>query len=156
MIDEPTGATPPTPEELRAACHTLLGMPGANLELTTKLQYVANLLADVGPLDRFPLLVWREANQDVRHACIGNQLIVGRAPEPAGLSFPDDRLLSRNHFSVTLTEDGCWLRDFDSKNGTAVNAPNESAGERLLRDGDLIFAGNHIFAFLAQTEVFSD
>src|SRR5690348_5784905 len=86
MNEEPISSTAPTPEELRAACQTLLGMPGPNPELAAKLRYVADLLADAGPLPPFPLLVWREADQKVRHAVIQRVFVVGRAPGPAGLA----------------------------------------------------------------------
>ena len=153
MTEEPISATAPRPEDLRAACQTLLGMPGPNPDLVAKLQYVADLLADAGPLPPSPLLVWREATQKVRHAVIEGALVVGRASGPSGLAFPEDRLLSRHHFSVSITEHGCLLRNLESKNGTAVNTGTETVGERLLRDGDLILAGNQLFAFLDQTEV---
>ena len=153
MTEKPISPTAPTPKELQAACQTLLGMPGPSSELATKLRYVAELLADAGPLPPVPLLVWREANQKVRHAVIQGPLVVGRAPGSAGVAFPEDRLLSREHFSVSITEDGCRLRNLKSKNGTAINTPNQTVDERLLRDGDLILAGNHIFAFLDQTQV---
>lgn len=153
MTKEPTSTNTPTPDELRVACHTLLGMPGPNPELATKLRYVADLLTDAGPLPLSPLLVWREGSREVRHSVIERTLIVGRAPLPPGLGLSEDRLLSRDHFSVNVTEDGCWLRDLRSKNGTAVNIAGQPVGERLLRDGDLILAGNHIFAFLDQSQV---
>lgn len=128
-------------------------MPASNTELATKLQYVASLLADAGPLPSAPVLLWRENNQMVRHALIQDPLVVGRAPEPAGLAFPEDKLLSRNHFSISSTDEGCLLQNLNSKNGTVVNCPGETAPQRLLRDGDLILAGNHIFAFLDQSQV---
>jgi hypothetical protein len=152
MNEEPISPATPTPEELRAACQTLLGMPGPNPELATKLRYVADLLADAGPLPSLPLLAWREADQKVRHAVIQGAIVVGRAPGPAGLALPEDRLLSRRHFSLDITEDGCRLRNLESKNGTTINNATQTVGERLLRDGDLILAGNHIFAFLDQTQ----
>src|SRR5215471_3146209 len=136
MTEEPIRATEPTPEELRTACQTLFGMPGPNPELAAKLRYIAELLADAAPLPPFPLLVWREADQKVRHAVIEGTLVVGRVPGSAGLGFPEDRLLSRRHFSLSITEDGCLLRNLKPKNGTAINAANQPAGERLLRDGD--------------------
>jgi hypothetical protein len=153
MTEKPISPTAPTPEELRTACQTLLGMPGPNPELAAKLRYVAELLADAGPLPPLPLLVWREADQKVRHAVIQGPLVVGRASGPARLAFPEDRLLSREHFSLSLTEDGCLLRNLKSKNGTSINNTGQTVGERLLRDGDLILAGNHIFAFLDQAQV---
>jgi hypothetical protein len=153
MSEEPISATAPGPEDLRTACQTLLGMPGPNPELATKLRYVADLLANAGALPSFPLLVWREASQEVRHSAIQGTLVVGRAPGPAGIAFPEDRLLSRHHFLVSVTEDGCLLRNLKSKNGTAINSPNQTVDEHLLRDGDLILAGHHLFAFLDQTQV---
>src|SRR3954465_2567165 len=106
MIKEPSAATAPSAEELRDACQTLSGMPASNPELVAKLQYVANLLADAGPLPASRLLLWRESNQIVRHALIHDAFVVGRAPEPPGLAFPEDKLLSRNHFSIGVTEEG--------------------------------------------------
>ena len=153
MTDEPISTMVPSPDELRAACQTLLGMPAPDPELSTRLRYVADLMAEAAPLPPFPLLVWREANENVRYAVIQGTLVVGRASGPAGLAFPEDQLLSRQHFSVSATEDGCLLRNLKSKNGTAVNSVAETFDERLLRDGDLILTGNHIFAFLDQTQV---
>src|SRR6266566_850357 len=148
MIQEPSTPTPPSVEELRDACQTLSGMSASNSELASKLQYVANLLADAGLLPSSPVLVWRESDQTVRHAPIHDRLVVGRAPDPSGLAFPEDKLLSRHHFSIGITEEGCLLQNLNSKNGTAVNRAGETFPQRLLRDGDLILAGNHIFAFL--------
>jgi pSer/pThr/pTyr-binding forkhead associated (FHA) protein len=148
MIEKPISGSLPTPEELREACHTLCGMPAPNPELATRIQYVANLLADGGPLPSSPVLVWRENDQKVHHAIIQHSFVVGRAPGSSSLAFPEDRLLSRFHFSISLTDEGCLLRNLNSKNGTAVNRAGEVVGDYLLRDGDLILAGNHIFAFL--------
>src|SRR5215472_15627896 len=136
MTEKPISPTTPTPEELRAACQTLLGMPGPNPELAAKLRYVAELLADAGSLPAVPLLVWRETNQKVRHAVIQGRLVVGRTPGSAGLAFPEDRLLSREHFLLGITEEGCLLRNLKSKNGTAINKADQTVGERILRDGD--------------------
>ena len=148
MIEEIIGGLAPSRKELRDACHTLGGMPAPNPELATRLQYVANLLADAGPLPCSPVLVWRENDQKVRHAIIQGSFVVGRMPEPSSLAFPEDKLLSRAHFSLSLTREGCLLRNLNSKNGTAVNHVGKTVDDRLLRDGDLILAGNHIFAFL--------
>jgi hypothetical protein len=153
MTKEQSEAAPPSLRELRDACQTLYGMPAPNKELAAQLQYVARLFVDGEPFPSSPILAWRESNQTVRHAVIHGTVIVGRAPELPGLAFPEDKLLSRSHFSVCVTEEGCLLRNLNSKNGTAVNRAGETVSQRLLRDGDLIFAGNHIFAFLDQTQV---
>ena len=138
-------------KELRDACHTLSGMPVRDKELATRLQYIASLLTDAGSLPAGPLLAWRDSDQCVRHVIIREHFIVGRGPEGPGLRLPEDKLLSRSHFSICMTEEGWLLRNLNSKNGTAVNEPGKTVHERLMRDGDLIVAGNHIFAFLNQT-----
>jgi hypothetical protein len=148
MSEEPISVKPPTPEELRAACLTVSGMPAPNPDLAAKLRYIANLLAEAGSLPSSPILVWREKDQTVRHAVIQDPFVVGRAPGHSGLAIPEDKLLSRKHFSICVTEEGWLLRNLNSKNGTAVNGAEETVREQLLRDGDLILAGNHIFAFL--------
>jgi len=148
MTEKAISGSLPTPEELREACHTLCGMPAQNPELATRLQYVANLLADMGTLPCSPVLVWRENDQKVHHAIIQAPFVVGRAPGSSSLAFPEDGLLSRSHFSISLTDEGCLLRNLNSKNGTAVNRAGETVDDHMRRDGDLILAGNHIFAFL--------
>ena len=148
MNEAPINIKPPTPEELRAACLTVSGMPAPNPDLAAKLWYIANLLAGAGPLPSCAILVWRENDQTVRHAVIQDPFVVGRAPGRSGLAIPEDKLLSRKHFSICVTEEGWLLRNLNSKNGTGVNGVEEKVRQRLLRDGDLILAGNHIFAFL--------
>lgn len=148
MTEKPISVKPPTPEELRAACLTAFGMPAPNPDLAAKLRYIANLLAEAGPLPSSPILLWRENDQTVRHAVMQDPFVVGRAPGHSGLALPEDKLLSRKHFSIGRTEEGWLLRNLNSKNGTAVNGAEGTVREQLLRDGDLILAGNHIFAFL--------
>jgi hypothetical protein len=152
MRKENIGTKTPTAEELRDACQTLSGMPSLNAELPAQLRYVADLLGGAGPLPSSPLLVWRDRDQTVHHAIIGCPFVVGRNPGAGVLAFPEDKLLSRSHFSICITEEGPLLRNLSSKNGTAVNKGGEPVSERLLRDGDLIIAGSHVFAFLDQTK----
>ena len=116
-----------------------------------RLQYVASLLARAGRLPAAPLLVWREADA-VLHAPVGGQLVVGRAPGE-GLALKDDQLLSRRHFKVQMAGDICVLEDLKSRNGTRVNETEKIAKPRELHDGDLIHAGNHIFAYLDQRKL---
>lgn len=143
-------STLPSVRQLREAYHTLSGLPARNPGFATRLQYVADLLNQAGDLPRSDLLVWREPDGAIHHAIISEPFVVGRSAGPPGLAFPEDTLLSRTHFSISLAGEGCVLQDLDSKNGTAVNEPGERVGQRLLRDGDLVLAGNHIFAFLGQ------
>jgi pSer/pThr/pTyr-binding forkhead associated (FHA) protein len=46
--------------------------------------------------------------------------------------------VSRHHCLLTVGNDGAWIRDLSSRNGTFVNG-RRVAWERPLRDGDLIW-----------------
>jgi hypothetical protein len=142
----------PAPEELQEICQTISGLPSPNDQIVTRLRYVADLLANAGALPNAPILVWREEDRSVRHALIGEGLVVGRQTDETGLSLPDDNLLSRRHFAVRTTGAERILEDLQSRNGTAINRPEERVQQRSLCDGDLILAGNHVFAFLDQSK----
>ena len=55
--------------------------------------------------------------------------------------------VSRNHCSLLVREDGVYLRDNQSTNGTYLNNV-EVRGDTPLRSGDLIKVGSAIFKFL--------
>lgn len=74
---------------------------------------------------------------------IGQSLTIGRS-EMADVPIPTDDQLSRIHFSVACANDGCHLRDLESRNGTLVNGRPVVA--QLLRDGDRVVAGQTKFA----------
>jgi pSer/pThr/pTyr-binding forkhead associated (FHA) protein len=62
-----------------------------------------------------------------------------------------DPKLSRRHFAVRTEQDGsAVLRDLGSRNGTYVNGAQTVT--RNLRDGDIIEAGDQVFAFVRQEE----
>jgi pSer/pThr/pTyr-binding forkhead associated (FHA) protein len=126
----------------------LTGLPAPGDLLTRRLEYVADLLADAGPLPKEPLLLWRPAGQAPRHALIGQELVVGRNTGQTGLTLSDDAGLSRRHFLVRRDADSCVLEDLKSRNGVAINRPEQRVQQHVLRDGDLILAGTHIFVFL--------
>lgn len=64
---------------------------------------------------------------------------IGR--ENCTINFPDDRYLSRHHADVILKDNEAWLVDNKSKNGTFVRLD----GEKVLKNGDLLFIGNQLF-----------
>ena len=76
------------------------------------------------------------------------KLVVGRNPGKFGLAVPGDKLLSRRHFTIRAEGRQLQLEDAGSHNGTAVNSPENRIQSRLLRNGDLLLAGNHLFVFL--------
>jgi len=146
-------AAEPSDAELLNICQTISGLPANGDEVVTRLQFIADLLADAGTLPSEKVLVWREPDRSVKHVCLGEHIVVGRKPPEPSLSIPDDKLLSRCHFSIRVVKESCLLEDLKSRNGTSINEPNRNFQERVLHDGDLIFAGNYIFAFFDQSKV---
>jgi hypothetical protein len=140
----------PSASDLRDLARTLTAAPARNDDLTSRLQYVADLVADAGRLPTEPILAWRDEERTVKHAAIGSELVVGRHPGGRGLAFSGDRSLSRRHFAARVSGEFCELKDLDSHNGTAVNQPDNRVRSRILCNGDLIFAGAQVFAFLDQ------
>lgn len=64
----------------------------------------------------------------------------------------NDSLISQHHAEIKITEDGCWIRDLNSRNGTSVNSvrlmqQNGDKG-RFLQDGDIISISYIDFRFL--------
>ena len=57
----------------------------------------------------------------------------------------NDPQCSRMHASVSLDEDGWWIRDNGSSNGTFVNG--QTVNEARLVDGTEIRVGNSVFSF---------
>jgi len=53
----------------------------------------------------------------------------------------EDDFASRRHAQISLRDDGYWLRDLDSKNGTLLDG-QPVAGEALLEDGAIIQIGD--------------
>jgi len=139
----------PGPEDLRELGLTISGLPTANDRLATRLQFIAELMAEAGPVPKAPVLVWRDAANSVRHAIIGREFIVGRQNRLCNLAFTEDKALSRRHFVIRATEHGCVLEDLDSHNGTALIQSGFPLRRQLLHDGDLIYAGGQVFAFLS-------
>lgn len=77
----------------------------------------------------------------------GASITIGR--ELGDLNFPDKRM-SRRHCLLEAREDGDYIKDLGSTNGTWVN--NQRVKEALLRPGDLIRLGFTEFEFLGTPE----
>jgi hypothetical protein len=140
----------PSSEELRDASETLSGLLLPGEQFTARLQFVTDLIVDAGQLPTQPLLAWRDSARSVRHAIVGRELAVGRSPGRQGLSFPNDKLLSRRHFVIRAEGHALLVEDLRSHNGTAINHMQNRIGRRLLHDGDFLFAGSQVFVFLDQ------
>lgn len=70
-----------------------------------------------------------------RWALDRDEIIIGRSPE-CDYVIPD-RQVSRKHARVFRADDGFYLMDLDSKNGTYLNG-SSIEGPALLQDGDVI------------------
>lgn len=140
-------------EGLKAAAETFSGLPSPTDQFAARLQFIADLIADQPMLPKGALLVWRGSDGRVRHAAIGQELVVGRQAGPGGVSIAEDKLLSRRHFKVKAKSTLFMLQDLDSHNGTSVNRRRNAVARHSLRDGDLILAGSQVFAFLAPQSV---
>jgi serine phosphatase RsbU (regulator of sigma subunit) len=68
------------------------------------------------------------------------KLQLGRSNEN-DLAYPDDPWLSRSHLSFEQKDDGWFVRDCNSRNGTVVNATSLKEPHRI-RSGDRIYAGH--------------
>ncbi len=56
--------------------------------------------------------------------------------------------VSRQHAEITVKEDGCYLQDLASSNGTYVSGKQLGIDEQLLRDGDQIRLGPSEVSFV--------
>jgi len=80
---------------------------------------------------------------------IDKRITVGRKGEELDLAIPNPKL-SRRHFLLRVTEEGCVFEDLDSHNGTEVN---EAATDTcVLVSGDSIRAGDVEFFYLADAD----
>lgn len=75
--------------------------------------------------------------------------IVGRDPD---VDFPiEEYVISRRHAQVEKRDDGFYIKDIGSKNGTYLN--NKPISEARLQDGDRIGLGTIVLAFRNPKEV---
>src|SRR5258706_15435124 len=92
--------TPVSSEDLQGIYQTLWGLSPIAHDLAARLEYLEDLMAKAGPISPGPVLLWGERDQAVQQRPLGQELVVGRAAEDAGLSFSADNLLSRWHFVI--------------------------------------------------------
>jgi transcriptional regulator with PAS, ATPase and Fis domain len=89
----------------------------------------------------------------------GDDLYVGRRaeglPVSANAAVLDDGLVSGQHARITRGPGGYDLEDLGSKNGTWVDNLRQQTGDGKvrLRDGALIFFGNHVAVFRMVSQI---
>lgn len=88
----------------------------------------------------FELVVLAADKQSRRVSMDGDSLTLGRA-HTNDISYPEDASLSRKHVVFSLDENGWWIEDQRSKNGTFLNDTRIST-KHLLRIRDRIVAGH--------------
>ena len=78
-----------------------------------------------------------------------DRVTIGRSRESD--IFLPDQWLSRHHAAIEQREDGYWVSDLNSKNGTLLNGEPVRTWRRL-RPGDVITLGEHTLTFSAGAE----
>ncbi|MGA8027833.1 MAG: SpoIIE family protein phosphatase [Bryobacteraceae bacterium] len=68
-------------------------------------------------------------------------LSLGRAAE-SDLPYPQDPWLSRNHLRFEHQQNGWFVKDCNSRNGTVLNSTSLKAEPHRLKSGDRIYAGH--------------
>lgn len=84
-----------------------------------------------------PYLVVHSRGQVIERRPLTGPLVIGRSHE-CGLAV-HDILLSRKHCQIEPTEDGWWVSDLSSKNGTVIHG--RKIVHHLLTDGDVLRIG---------------
>jgi serine phosphatase RsbU (regulator of sigma subunit)/pSer/pThr/pTyr-binding forkhead associated (FHA) protein len=79
-----------------------------------------------------------------RHALAKEQTAIGRSRESD--IFLPDQWLSRHHAEIRRRQEGFFIADLKSKNGTLLNG-HPIQDERRLRHGDVITLGEHTLTF---------
>src|SRR3954470_13748942 len=81
---------------------------------------------------------------------VGDELYLGRRaeglPVQASVAVLDDGLVSGQHARIVRGSGGYDLEDLGSKNGTFIDNVR-AEGRQRLRDGGLVFVGNHVGVF---------
>ncbi|MEO6740442.1 MAG: FHA domain-containing protein [Chthoniobacteraceae bacterium] len=144
----PNDPTPPTDAELAAASMTVALPQRDTSPLRDRLAAAASLLQSVDkPPTEASLIFSRGGSAPVEAVPIGSGITVGRGSD-ATVCLEKCADLSRRHFCVR-PQSGVWLlEDLGSRNGTTIDGADERITRRLLKDGDIIFAGDLLFLFV--------
>ena len=87
---------------------------------------------------------------------VGDELYLGRRaeglPVQASVAVLDDGLVSSQHARIVRGSGGYDLEDLGSKNGTFIDNLR-AEGRQRLRDGALVFVGNHVGVFRMVSQI---
>ena len=82
-----------------------------------------------------------------REVALDGTAIVGTG-EGSAIRIEGDRLVSRVHAELSVKDDGVWVRDLGSMNGTFINETRVES-PAALRDGDVVHVGSVAMTFRA-------
>src|SRR5215203_1753267 len=85
------------------------------------------------------LIVSQPGHKTLRVELLDGVTTMGRA-DGNSVRLRHDRNVSRHHAQITSREDGYWLSDLTTRNGTTING-NFVEGEQKLAGGDVISLG---------------
>jgi len=128
----------PTPEDVSSALSQ-----GRNLRVQSS---GAGRPAQQGASDLLNLSVFREGKKTQEIGTEKDTVFIGR--DASCDVVLDDRTTSRRHASVTVQEDGVYLEDLDSRNGTFIDGKavkrHKLSGDDVIQIGDYqISVGGH-------------
>ena len=138
----------PTASELAAAGLTLAPARRDAGTLRDRLAAASALLNALPAQPTAASLIFaKAADAPVEAVAICSGVTVGRGKD-ATVCLEHCVELSRKHFSVR-PEAGMWLlEDSGSRTGTRVDGVDGPVARRILRDGDILFAGELMFLFV--------
>lgn len=148
MNPNPSNPVHPAEMELAAARMTI-GLPARDTSLLRdRLAAASSLLQALGVQPTEASLVFsRGGGAPIEAVATAGGITVGRGND-CTVCIETCADLSRRHFSVR-PESGAWmLEDLGSRNGTTIDGVEGRITRRLLRDGDIIFAGDLLFLFV--------
>ena len=84
-----------------------------------------------------PVLMAQTGPLDGERWTLEGELLIGRDPNCDIVIITHDKQVSRRHAQISIGEDGVYITDLQSKNGTHVNS-QRIEGQVMLEDGDTI------------------
>lgn len=107
---------------------------------------VAPAVKPVAPAPKAPQL--KHVSDDAIVMVNKPEFSLGRGTE-ADFIVTGNKVVSKKHAVILVKEDGCYLKDLDSKNGVFLNGEQIDSGkEYKLKEKDMIVLGNEPFVFL--------
>ncbi len=124
---------------VRSATRDVAGAPQESIVLSAAEANALRSQSSRGPKARLAVVSSPTLPQG-RHLTLTEPTTVGRGPT-SGLRLDHDDYVSSRHALITPSDNGVWLEDLGSTNGTFVNGAQVTSS-RLLQAGDVIRIGD--------------